>query len=206
MARRIHITGASGAGTTTPGQHLAREWNCAHFDTGDFYWLPTDPPFQAKREISERLRLLSAALHGDDWVLSGSLAGWGDPLIPLFTAVVYLEAPHEVCLARLRRREAQRYGAQNLEPGGPRYEQHVAFLAWAASYETGDRGGRSRMRHQGWLAALPCRVIAVCSDQPLERLYDAVRAEIAATSAASSRSDRTATDAPPQSSDALRSK
>ena len=174
MARRIHITGASGTGTTTLGRHLAREWGYAHFDTDDYYWLPTDPPFQTKREISERLRLLSAALHGKDWVLSGSLVGWGDPLIPLFTTVVYLEAPTEVRLDRLRRRETLCFGAQNVEPGGSMHEPYVAFLAWAASYETGDLGGRSRMRHQAWLATLPCPVVTARSDQPLERLYDEV--------------------------------
>jgi len=32
MNRRIHITGASGSGTTTLGEHLAKELGCAHFD------------------------------------------------------------------------------------------------------------------------------------------------------------------------------
>ena len=99
MSRRIHITGASGAGTTTLGEHLARVLRCDQFDTDDYYWLPTDPPFRIKRDVSERLHMLEAALTGSDyWVLSGSLDGWGDPLIPLFTSVVFLETPTEIRL------------------------------------------------------------------------------------------------------------
>ena len=94
MTKRIHITGASGAGTTTLGKHLANALRCAHFDSDDFHWLPTDPPFQTKRDIPERIRLLQDSLNGNDaWVLSGSLVGWGDPLIPGFTAVVLVETP-----------------------------------------------------------------------------------------------------------------
>ena len=92
MSRRIHITGASGAGTTTLGKHLANALRCVHFDSDDFYWLPTDPPFQTKRDMPERILLLQDSLSGnDDRVLSGSLVGWGDPLISLFTAVVFIE-------------------------------------------------------------------------------------------------------------------
>ena len=110
MSRRIHITGASGAGTTTLGEYLGHALKCAHFDTDEYYWLPTDPPFRMKREIPERLRLLQATLDGnDDWVLSGSLDGWGDPLMPLFTTVVFLESPTEIRLRRPREREAMRW-------------------------------------------------------------------------------------------------
>ena len=44
------------------------------------------------------------------WVLSGSLSGWGDPLVPKFDLVVFLFVPNEVQMQRLRAREIQRYG------------------------------------------------------------------------------------------------
>ena len=43
---RIHITGASGFGVSTLGGALAARLGCAHLDTDDFYWLPTDPPYR----------------------------------------------------------------------------------------------------------------------------------------------------------------
>jgi adenylate kinase family enzyme len=117
MARRLHITGASGSGTTSLGAALAKTLGCHHLDTDDFYWLPTDPPFRTKWHASERLSLLNSALAGKaGFVLSGSLDGWGDPLIPLFTAVIFLETPTSIRLSRLQGREAQHYGDEAIAP------------------------------------------------------------------------------------------
>ena len=58
MIRRIHILGASGSGTTTLGRALAERLQGPHFDTDDYFWLPTDPPYTQRRERTERQRLL----------------------------------------------------------------------------------------------------------------------------------------------------
>lgn len=158
MARGIHITGASGAGTTTLGRVLARNLNWTHLDTDEFYWLPTDPPFHAKRAVAERLQLLGSAIESNpDFVLSGSLVGWGDPLIPRFEAVIYIDTPTEVRLNRLRSREALRYGEHAIAPGGSVHTHYRDFLDWAAAYDRGTMEGRSRQRHEGWLSQLECR-------------------------------------------------
>jgi adenylate kinase family enzyme len=155
------VTGASGAGVTTLGGALASVLSVPHLDTDDFYWLPSDPPFRHKREIPERLGLLDEALgrapHG--WVLSGSQDGWGDPLVPRFDVVVFLLVSTEVRLDRIRARSRHRYGDAALAPGGRMHEDYLAFLDWAATYDEGSQGGRSRPRHEAWLARLPCPVI-----------------------------------------------
>ena len=91
MIHRIHILGASGSGTTTLGRALAERLQCPHFDTDDYFWLPTDPPYTQQRERTERQQLLMDDLTAHDaWVVSGSLCGWGDVAIPLFELVVFL--------------------------------------------------------------------------------------------------------------------
>jgi adenylate kinase family enzyme len=159
--KRIHVTGASGAGVTTLGCALAGALSVPHLDTDDFYWLPSDPPFRHKREIPERLRLLGEALDRapGGWTLSGSLDGWGDPLVPRSDLVVFLLVPTEVRLERIRARSRQRYGEAALAPGGRLHEDYLAFLEWAAAYDEGAHGGRSRPRHEAWLAQLPCPVV-----------------------------------------------
>ena len=147
-------------------------------DTDDFYWQPTDPPFRTKREASERLRMLAKVLR-ENFVLSGSLDGWGDPLIPRFTAVVFLDTPMEIRLARLREREVLRFGSSALEPGGRLHDHHREFLDWAASYDDGGMAGRSRQRHEAWLARLSCPVITVRGEQPMEQLVGEVLARMA---------------------------
>jgi adenylate kinase family enzyme len=162
MLRRIHITGAAGSGVSTLGCDLAKRTGSVHLDTDDFYWAPTAPPFQQKREPAERLSLIREACAGlDKWVLSGSLMLWGDPLVPLFDLVVFLHVPTEVRLARLTEREARRFGAAALVPGGAMHETHRGFMAWAAGYETGALGGRSLPRHREWLSRLPCPVLCI---------------------------------------------
>jgi adenylate kinase family enzyme len=151
MAYRIHILGAAGAGTTSLGRALAERLNVAYFDSDDFYWQQTSEPFTVARLRDERTRLLleqSSGLEG--WVVSGSLCGWGDAMIPQFTHVVFLRVDPQIRLNRLRRREVQRYGERIL-PGGSRHENSVAFLAWAARYDDGNHSLRSLRRHESWL-------------------------------------------------------
>jgi adenylate kinase family enzyme len=160
----IHITGASGCGVSTLGAALAARLGCDHLDTDNFYWAPTNPAFQTSRPIPERLRLLEEAFDAaaSGWVLSGSLDGWGDPLIPRFDRVIFLSAPPEVRLARLSERERRRLGPA-VDPGGALHAQHLDFLAYAAGYDTGvfsgQMTGRYRARHEAWLARLPCPVL-----------------------------------------------
>jgi adenylate kinase family enzyme len=169
MSKRIHILGASGSGTTTLGSALAACLGCPHFDTDDYFWLPTDPPFQQARSRTDRQALLGTALaRHEGWVLSGSLCGWGDLFIPLFDVVVFLWVPPDMRLARLQERERQRYGDHAIAPGGPLQQAYTAFIAWAAAYESGDLQMRSRQRHEQWLRALSCPVVRLEGQQPVE--------------------------------------
>ena len=169
MSKRLHILGASGSGTTTLGSALAECLGCPHLDTDDYFWLPTDPPFQQVRSRTERQALLGADLarHGG-WVLSGSLCGWGDIFMPMFEVVVFLWVPPHIRLARLQKREQQRYGDNALAPGGPLHTPYTAFMAWAAAYESGDMQMRSRRRHEQWLRELPCPVLRLEGEQQVE--------------------------------------
>ena len=162
------MLGASGSGTTTLGIEIAARFGHRHLDTDDFFWLPTDPPFRERRPVGERLAGLRRALRESSaWVLTGSLCGWGDPLIPEFELVVYLAVPTPVRLARLRAREVRRYGAPAIAPGGPLHAAHVEFLEWAGRYDSGGPDMRSRAMHEAWLAALPCPVVRLDGDEPV---------------------------------------
>ena len=171
---RIHITGASGSGVTTLGTALATSLAVPHFDTDNFYWLPTNPPFTTKRPPSERVALLSERLSSQpSWVLSGSALKWGEPLEPLYDLVVFLALNPTLRMARLRQRERARYG-QRIEPGGDIAETSAAFLAWAAAYDTAGEEQRSRTAHETWLAARTVPVLRLDSSKPVSALVGAV--------------------------------
>ena len=168
---RLHITGASGSGTTTLGRAVAQRLAMPHFDTDDIFWVPTDPPYQRKRNPNDRLRLLGELLgERRDWVLSGSLDGWGDPLVALFDLVVWMDVPTDTRLTRLAARERLRHGRAAIAPGGTQHQEHREFLAWAASYDNAPLETRSRRRHEVWLAHLPCPVLRLTGDRPTRSL------------------------------------
>jgi adenylate kinase family enzyme len=173
-ACRLHLTGASGSGTTTLGRALASRWSVPHADADDYFWVPTEVPYTVKREVPERLRLMHEVFVGRDaWVLSGSVMGWGEPLVQRFEAVVFLSVDDESRMARLDERESRRYGT-SIGPGGPRAADHQEFLAWASRYEDPTFDGRSRVQHEAWLAGLACPVLHLDGGGRVDELVDRV--------------------------------
>jgi adenylate kinase family enzyme len=171
QSRRVHITGASGTGTTTLGRALADALAIPHHDTDDYFWLPTTPPFQQKREAADRLGLMGEVfLPRTEWVLSGSLSDWGDPIIPLFDLVVFLIVPAESRVQRLRAREIRRFGADAVAPGAWRHQETEQFIDWASDYDEGRRASRNRAGHEEWLAKLSCPVLRLDGTRAIHEL------------------------------------
>lgn len=164
----VHIYGASGSGTSSLGRFLAEKAGFYFMDTDDYYWLPTDPPYTCPREREQRLAMMASKLEANrKTVLSGSLSGWGDSLIPLFSLAVRVVTEKELRLCRLREREQKRFGSR-VEPGGDMYRDHIAFLQWAAAYDEGDLSIRSRLEHDLWSEKLPCPRLTVDGAAPWE--------------------------------------
>jgi adenylate kinase family enzyme len=68
-AHRVHILGASGAGTTTLARALADDLAIPAFDADDYFWVKTDPPVKAPvlriegdTPVARRLSLVKSAL------------------------------------------------------------------------------------------------------------------------------------------------
>lgn len=178
MTARIYITGAPGCGVTTLGAALAARLGAIHIDTDDHYWVPTDPPYQVKRPAADRVTSISdAQARSRAWVVSGTLETWGAELIAEADLILFIEAPTEVRMERLRRRERARFG-DALLPGGPMYETHRAFIEWAADYELGTRPGRSRPRHEKWLAGVGIPVLRLDGTRHVDELAARVAARL----------------------------
>lgn len=175
MINRIHILGASGSGTTTLGQQLSIELNYKHFDTDDFYWIKTDPPFTQKRQVEERISCLEESLKNTDrWILSGSLCGWGNIFIPYFDLVIFLLIPKEVRMQRLMEREKKRYGKE-IKYSGKVYNSHIEFMEWASKYDSGDLDIRSKKLHYAWLKKLNCKVLKIEEDIEIDEKVKKVK-------------------------------
>jgi adenylate kinase family enzyme len=164
---RIFVFGASGSGTSTLGLALADKLGLAWFDTDDIYWERSDPPFRLKREQAARQALLLGTLaSARGWVLSGSLCGWGDVIIPVIELAIYVYTPKDVRMARLQTRERARYGAR-AGPDGDMHEQSKAFLSWAEQYDDGPLEMRSRQKHEQWIRQLRCPLLRLDGSLPV---------------------------------------
>lgn len=178
MGHRIHITGASGAGTSTLGRELAGRLESQAFDTDDFYWVPTDPPFLEKRPVNDRLSLMNEVFLGrPDWILAGSMHNWGAPILPRITHVVFLALDPAQRLARLRKRERARYGDRVIGDGDMA-KMHRGFLEWAMSYDDPSAGGRSRATHEAWLETLSIPVMRLDASGAIQDLADRVLSDL----------------------------
>lgn len=174
MAHRIHTFGASGSGASTLGRRLAERLHAKHLDTDSYYWLETDPPFTLKREPAERVTMIRQEIEGvENWVLSGSVCSWGDPLLSYFTSAVFLYLDPAIRMARVAERERQRYGSRIL-PGGDMHHQHLEFMDWANSYDDAKAPIRSLDLHERWMRRLNCPIIRVDSNRPVDELCDEI--------------------------------
>src|SRR5262245_57496238 len=163
MPHRIHIFGASGSGTTTLGEVLSERLDVPFLDADSYYWKRTDPPFREKHRPADRIDMIEREIAGyDSWVLSGSICSWGDPLLDQFTLAVFLYLDPSVRMERILSRERMRYGAR-IEPSGPMYDAHCAFMAWAASYDSAVAPIRSLSLHESWMSQLRCPVLKLNS-------------------------------------------
>ncbi|NLO84089.1 MAG: AAA family ATPase [Clostridiales bacterium] len=165
----IHIFGAAGAGTSTLGRRISDTLGYTFMDTDDYFWLPINPPYSAKRDRRERLAMMKDdMMEAENAVVSGALADWGNELIPLFTLAVRLETDTAIRIERLQKREKEILG-ERIEPNGDMYQQHAAFLQWAKAYDTGGIDMRSKAEHDEWEKLLQCKQIKLNGADELEK-------------------------------------
>jgi uridine kinase len=161
---RILITGASGSGTTTLARALATNLRIAFLDADELYWLPTEPPFKQKRDRTERRVLLRERLaKSEAIVVAGSVMEWDAESEDSFDLIVFLQAPADVRVGRLRERELKQLGRVDEE-----------FIHWAAQYDAGGMDGRSLARQLAWLEKRRCPIIRVSSTQTVPELLSHV--------------------------------
>jgi adenylate kinase family enzyme len=171
----IHILGAPGSGVSSLGRALAQRLGYRHLDTDDFHWFTEDAlPYRRRRNPDHRRKLLEEALDQETpWVLSGALCGWGDVFVPRFRAVIYLWLPAAVRLARIREREAARYGLERIQAGGDLNLVFEKFCTWAAEYDDPNAIHlRSKQQELQWIQHLSVPVLRLDTEAPLEEMVD----------------------------------
>jgi len=174
----IHIYGASGSGTSSLGKKLASKLNYQFMDTDDYFWLDTDPKYTNKRDVNERLDMMNKDIDNyQNVVISGSLNGWGNPLIKRFDLVIRLVVDSNIRIERLKQREYERFG-NRIKEGGDMYETHLSFIKWAKQYDDGPINMRSKLSHDDWHNKLNCKKMILDGSKDLDELVKEILKEL----------------------------
>ena len=162
MSRGIIIFGASGSGTTTLGREVARRLYFPHFDLDDYHWCwDAEIPFTVLRSVDEKRDMLMKDISKyPRFVMSGSMESIRKTFDPMFDLAVFVSAPTEIRVERVRAREFAWFGERILL-GGDMYKNHQDFLAEVRGYDTGEPPIVCLKRHERWIAELPCPVLRV---------------------------------------------
>lgn len=178
---KIHIFGASGSGVTTLGKALAQKWNYPYFDSDDYFWEKSDPPFTIRCDPELRNELLLHDLsQSEHWILGGSIIQWGESWTQLFDLVVFLLLPPHIRINRLKKREHERYG-DIIYTDPERKKQYEDFLRWAGGYDDnttksrlGKGSGRTLEAHRNWIKKLDCKFLEISGDMTVEERIEIV--------------------------------
>lgn len=172
---KIHIAGASGSGVTTLGQSLAEKLGIVYFDSDDYFWLPSDPPFMKRHNPTERNKLIAEDLNKvESWILGGSVFDWGENVFPKFDLIVFLYLPQKIRMERLRKRELERYG-DVIETDHQRQKRFADFLAWAEDYDNHSGiAKRTLEAHKAWLATIKEPILEIEGDLSVQERMDCI--------------------------------
>jgi len=175
---KLTIFGGSGSGTTTLGKSLAERLNWAYLDADDYYWKPTNPPYQEKYALEERdFKLNRDFGAAENAILSASMATWGEHWASAFDLAIFLKIPATLRMERLQLREIDRYG-DKLKTNPQIIQQSKAFLEWAAKYDNPNFDGKSITQHQNWAKKLSCPILKLdgdfTNDYRIEKVMEAI--------------------------------
>ena len=177
----ILIFGAAGSGTSTTARALAERLRYTHIDVDAYSWEETAVPKAGRTPHARRVPLLQKAMDSSaGFVMSGSVCGWGDGLIPRFNLAVFVTTPTDVRLDRLHNREYAQFGERILE-GGDMHGHFSWFMKYAESYDTGMPPDRCRKLHEEWIGQLPCTVLRIDGAAPIEQNLNTIMHIIADT-------------------------
>lgn len=151
MSCGIMICGANGSGKTTLGKALAAALGFKHMDIEDYYFLDSDVPYSCSRPRDEMLTLMLDDIEKyGRFVLTVVDGDFGDKITSLYKMAVYISAPLELRIERIKKRSFEKFGERMLK-GGDMFEQENNFFEFAAA--------RSMEKTEKWLKTLRCPVI-----------------------------------------------
>ncbi len=160
MANGIIIFGANGCGKTTIGREIAKKMNFKHLDVEDYYFDKTDILYQNPREKYEVIKLMLNDINKcESFVLSSVMGHYGDEIISMYKLAVFLSAPIDLRIERIRKRAIDKHGEIALEDGEIKKnrEEFIDFVR-----------ARDLSKIDEWAITLTCPIIMIDATKPVD--------------------------------------
>jgi cytidylate kinase len=149
----ILLFGANGSGKTTLGRKLAQVLGWKHMDAEDYFFEPSDIPYSNPRTRDEVSRLMLADIEKHrNFVLTSVTGDYGDEITRWYRLAVYLSAPHDLRMERVKRRSYDKLG-DRIREGGDMYGEEQRFFDFVAT--------RPLSKIDDYAETLSCPVIRV---------------------------------------------
>ena len=170
MIHGIAIAGANGSDKTTLGKHLAKLLGFKHMDVENYYFKDSVIPYANPHTKEEVQKLLLADIKRNGrFILSAVNCDFGKDINTLYDCVIYIKAPLEIRLHRIKQRSIDKFGCR-VYKGGDLYEQEQAFYNFVAS--------RSMKKTDAWMQSVKCPVIYVDGTKPVTDTAKAIKENI----------------------------
>jgi len=149
----IIVFGANGSGKTTLGRELARILNFKHIDHEAYAFNESDITYANPRSYEECVELMLADIEKyGSFIISACTGDFGEKIENLYELAVYIEAPLELRIERVKQRNIEKFGERVLK-GGDMYEQQMGFVDFVAK--------RSLSRIEQWAETLACPILRI---------------------------------------------
>ena len=149
----IIVFGANGSGKTTFGRELSSILSFKHMDIEDYYFEKSEVPYTKVRSREDCLNLMLADIEKyRSFVITTVMGDLGDKIPQMYELGVYLSAPLELRMKRVKQRSYELYG-ERICKGGDMYEQELKFFDFVAS--------RSLSKIDEWAETLICPVVRI---------------------------------------------
>ncbi len=156
----ILICGLNGSGKTTLGRALAQRLGFDFLNDEDYYFFDSDIPFSKSRTEEEAKEYIVSYLEShENTVMVATRGDLGESINSMYDCVIYLSAPAELRMLRIKERDVERFGARVLS-GGDMFERQQKFYDFVLS--------RTVEKIERWLDFLPCEVIRLDGTKSIE--------------------------------------
>lgn len=153
MPRGIIVFGPNGSGKSTVGRELARLLNYKYMDIEDYHFIKSEIPYTKERSRDECLNLMLNDIKKHEYFVISAVTGdFGDEIVSMYDFGVFITAPLETRIERVKKRAIKKYG-NRVSEGGDMYKANIEFVNFVKS--------RSLTKLGQWSETLICPIIHV---------------------------------------------